>query len=119
MSTWYRAPEIRFLQDQGRLNGTLDPWSDSESDDGSFTKVTGTKEEKKERKMNERPQKMWIRPYEEKDREAVAEVVRPPVLTQVQKGSRISKLIDYYSVSSRLVNTSAISAAQSQPKPAK
>lgn len=74
------------MQDQGRLNGTLDPWSDSESDDGSFTKeVTDTKEEKQKRKMNEKPQKMWIRPYEEKDREAVAEVVSLPVLTRVQE----------------------------------
>lgn len=86
MSTWYRAPEIRFLQDQGRLNGTLDPWSDSESDDGSFTnEVTDTKEEKEESKMNEKPQKMWIRSYEEKDREAVAEVVSLPVIIQVQE----------------------------------
>lgn len=86
MSSWYRAPEIRFLQDQGRLNGTLDPWSDSESDDESFTnEVTDTKEEKEERKMNEEPQKMWIRPYEEKDREGVAEIVSLSVLSQVQE----------------------------------
>ena len=39
-----------------------------------------SEEEEHERKkthgrMNEKPQKMWIRPYQEKDREAVAEVV--------------------------------------------
>lgn len=78
MSAWYRAPEIRFLQDQGRLNVWPDSWSDSESDDASFTK--DSEEEEHERKkthgrMNEKPQKMWIRPYQEKDREAVAEVV--------------------------------------------
>lgn len=78
MSTWYRAPEIRSLQAGGKINGTLDPWSDSESDDESFTQDTDTKPSEKDCKMNETPQKMWIRPYEEKDREAVAEVVSLP-----------------------------------------
>lgn len=73
MSTWYRAPEIRYLQAQGKLNATLDPWSDSESDDESYT----TEKQELKEKKNEMAEEVraFIRPYEERDREAVAHVV--------------------------------------------
>ena len=78
MSTFYRAPEIRFLQATGQLNSTLDPWSDSESDDESFTKQTLKQETLEEEEMAD-SQRAIVRPYEEKDREAVAHVVCPPI----------------------------------------
>ena len=75
MSTFYRAPEIRFLQAQGKLNGTLDPWSDSENDDdSSFTDSTAQVDYSKDEKMDQ-TERAVVRPYEEKDREAVAHVV--------------------------------------------
>lgn len=74
MSTWYRAPEIRFLQAQGKLKPTLDSWSDSESDDESFTNdCTKTKEEESDEMAEEK--NAFIRPYEEKDKDAVTHVV--------------------------------------------
>lgn len=68
------------MQSAGKLNGTLDPWSDSESDDKSFTAKSPAEDETEEqKKMAEQEgkvqDKVFVRPYEEKDREAVADVV--------------------------------------------
>lgn len=70
------------------MNGTLDPWSDSESDDESFTSETPEMEGTEVKGEMGEEEKAFIRPYEEKDREAVTHVVSILPISPTQTDTR-------------------------------